>query len=168
MTGSVLAAYDTNTRLGGVLPTQYSHLKVIIHGRNDAAVTSAALAFVFNNDTSANYDYQNNLTRSAPNNVAAAAATSINFQSMVGNSDTAGSAMYGEFLIPDYQGTVFRKGILGGIWGKDGTDATGATVFQTATGGGEWRSTAAITRLKIFPSVGNFMVGTRITLYGLN
>ena len=51
-------------------------------------------------------------------------------------------------------------------WVKDATDGT-TDSYQSIVGGGEWRSTAAINRVTVFPATGNFIAGTRLTIYGM-
>jgi hypothetical protein len=68
-------------------------------------------------------------------------------------------------LIAHYAGTAFDKIVSSEMAMKYGTSSTNLQVGNEAFA---WRSTAAITSIKIIPNSANFKAGTLFTLYGLN
>jgi hypothetical protein len=122
----------------------------------------------FNGDTGANYDAQ-----SIHNSAATTAAAGENLAATSGMIDRGvspgGSAAASEFgvvvtLIPAYTDTVGQKGAISIIAGRSGTASGNLSAMLCAT---FWRSTAAVNRITILPSSGNFVTGSRVTLYGL-
>lgn len=166
VTGSVLASFDSDTILGGVLPTWARSLRFILTGRLDAAVTQNFVLARFNNDSGANY--QSGRLENSSGSVAIAgeglAGTSIAIGRISGASAPAGMAGQIEGIIGDYRGTTFHKLITSLSVAHYGT-ATGNWTINPASG--IWRNTAAITRLQIIPGGGNFAIGTRLLVYGL-
>lgn len=167
VTGSVLATYDTNTRLGGVLPTTYKHLRLIVMGRGDTAAGSVFLQMRFNNDSGANYADQ-----SVSGNAAAAAAgensSATSFPGVgkiAAATATAGHAGILVMDIPVYNGTTWFKQFYSSSFVSATLTAGNRTIYDD---GGVWANTAALTRLALFPAAGNFAIGTRFTLYGVN
>ncbi len=166
------AIYDTtlgsaaaNIDVSGIVD-DYAHLLLVFSGRSDAAALSAAVGLRFNNDSAANYDQQYYTMRTSPGNVVTAATTSINCAQVTAASDTAGAVGVSEIIVPNYAGTTLRKAIAWRGWAKETTDGT-TTGYESMVGGGEWRSTAAVTRITLTPSAGNFIAGTRLTIYGM-
>jgi hypothetical protein len=66
-------------------------------------------------------------------------------------------------IVFDYRGTTFFKTYtaIGGI-----THNTGSNQSLFGGKGGLWRSTAAITSVKVLLSAGNFVNGSVVSLYG--
>jgi hypothetical protein len=139
----------------------YNHLKVVWMGRGDNAAEQSVL-MRFNNDTGANYLWQQDIgsaaVASAANN---AAATSIATNSTVVQAvgATAGRAGMAEWLIASYKDTTFNKDVTGIAYGPSSQNVS--------THGGMWSNTAAINRITILPGAGNFVTGSRLTIYGL-
>lgn len=155
------ASYDFTN-----IPQEFSHLRIVLVSRGDNASLNVGLYARFNNDTAANYDHQifyNNSTTVA--GVAAAAATSAQVGSVPAATSTAGQAAAATLDIPAYSGTTFRKTTISqsGMFRTEGT----ATTYEAAVFAGNWRSTAAITRITLFPSSGNFAAGSVCSLYGM-
>jgi hypothetical protein len=164
--GASQATFDTNTLLGGNIPQTYNHLRLMVQGRGDAASTSVFSQIRFNNDSGANYDYDQSLVRTSSVQRVASAATAGALGDISAASSTAGVA--GEFSadIVNYTGTVLRKQWRGTGWAKDSADGT-TSGYETVTFGGEWRNTSAITRLQVILSGGNFIAGSSFYLYGI-
>ncbi len=166
VSGSVLATYDTNTRLGGNIPQTYRELRLVVDARGDTAATTTPINLRFNNDSGANYDYQFVQGNAA---VAGAletfAATQIVFVGMPAATAPANVSGGMELLCPNYAGTTWHKWIHGHNNIKRGTATTDLFVRTYL---GNWRSTAAITRLSLTPAAGNFAIGSRFMLYGIS
>lgn len=160
---SVLGADASNFDIQNI-PATYKHLQIIGSLRGTGAVVFENSLIRFNNDSAANYDW----ARAAANADTASASTTVGDTSIVGRN-TGASATAGRFAgwnlwIPDYAGTVANKTLIGQIalFG----DNTEANEVMDSTSGG-WRSTSAISRITISPGSGNWLAGSRISLYGL-
>jgi hypothetical protein len=165
--GASQASFDTNTILGGNIPATYKHLRAVVTGRGDTAAVSTFVQMRFNNDSGVNYADQE-----INNNSASTLLTgedNSKTYGVIGNiaaaSATAGALGSTTVEIPDYNGTTFWKTWLAEAITHLGI-TTGLHNWYTFAGG--WVSTAAITRLTFFPAAGNFVAGTRFTLYGLS
>jgi hypothetical protein len=157
-----IASWDVSS-----ISQAYKHLEIVVSGRTDRAATNQQVGIRFNNDTGANYDWQN--VRAAAAGTAATesiADTSIVITNMTGTTATASFVGSSLVEIPDYTSSAFYKTV------------NALSIFQvgTSTGnitelvyGGTWRNTAAVTRVTVFPyTSGNFIAGSRLTIYGMN
>lgn len=163
----------SDTTLGGSaaniditsISATYAHLLVVAYTRGDAAAASTGLRLQFNGDTAANYDSQS-LTGNAALTIAGEAfgLTVLGAGSIPAN--TAGANLFSAnvLFIPHYAGAANNKVCLALNSLKVGT-TTGLlfSIFQH----GFWRSNAAINRITFLPTTGNFVAGTRITIYGM-
>lgn len=157
------ASWDSNTILGGVLPTGYAHLEIVLQARGDTAAATANMYLRFNNDSAGNYDWQRDYgTASSATAAEGFAAAQIDMGFFPAASATASTAGDCRIWVPNYNGTTFHKNATSS-WGSTGGTGTG-TLFS-GNNSGKWRSTSAITRIQILPSAGNFAAGTRITVY---
>lgn len=151
------------------IPGTYKHLRLVCNLRSDRAGNTVDFGAIrFNNDSSAIYDWQ--LAQFAVTVTVqseAFGATSIaNCILVPGATATAGRSGGGVIEVPDYASTTFHKF----------AHHQGYMAFGTSSGnirgihsGGTWRSTAAITRITIFPLNGtNWIAGSRVSLYGIN
>src|SRR5262245_18450979 len=148
------------------IPATYKHLKLILNLRFGLAAVADEAAIQFNGDTgatqyrtasiynaggSAGFLQSGGTTRIVVANLMAASNAAANiFTSMV-------------IEIPDYASTTRQKNAIGTF----GPSSDGQTQVGTVSGG--WKSTAAINRIRIYPSNGgtNWKAGSRATLYGL-
>lgn len=158
--GGSAANIDFTGIVGG-----YAHLMIVGQVRCDNAATQLVVVR-FNNDATANYDSEV-VTGTAA--VAAAGetlgATGISVGTAPGTGATAGYFNGFTALIPNYAGTTSNK-VLASLNMSKTSNASGAQSAQFNIGG--WRTTAtAITRLTFLPAAGNFIAGTRITVYGM-
>lgn len=168
-TGAMVQLYD-NTAAGAIANwdvttglTGYNHLAISLVGRSDVAATTTALQIRFNNDTGSNYDYTQASFIPTPGGSAADAATSIVCGSLLGATAPASTPTVMNLHLPNYAATVFFKEVTGTVFSRYGaTTSNLAIVF-----GGNWRSTAAITRVTVFPAAGNFILGSRLSIYGV-
>lgn len=136
----------------------YTDLRIVLVSTQSV---STLLLMQFNSDTSTNYSstfiYGDGTTASVSNviNVARIALT--------GNGATSGSTTVPNFNAVDifsYAGSTYKT-----ILTRDSLDlnGTGETLSQV----GLWRSTSAITSIKLYPNSGNLNTGTTATLYGI-
>ncbi len=144
----------------------YTHLRIVYSMRADDAVTGENLVMTFNADTGANYDRQsfvaNNATLSGSG---VAAGTSMFITQVSGASAPANVPSCGEINIFDYRGTTFYKVATCAQYHQTAATAAGQ---QYRTQSGLWRSTVAITSITLTLASGNYVSGSKLTLYGLN
>jgi|SRR5215831_4964116 len=161
---TTLGASAGNVDITGILGS-YAHLMVMLYARGDAAASTVVNFLRLNNDSAANYDYQ--YVRGSAATVVAGESFTQN-QLQVGNicGATAGANLFSvtQIFIPHYANTVNNKTFSSYEFMKLGT-ATGN--LELVLLGGGWRSNAAINRLTFFPQSGNFVAGTRVTVYAM-
>ena len=146
----------------------YRHLKLFYSARSNVAATGAQLYIQFNSDTGNNYDYVQSYFNNATTvgNVPGAAQTAGIIGAMAGNTATAGDVGTGHTLITNYRGTTFNKGWTGTSFY---TDTRLAATLYNQFSGGQWRSTSAITSIRLSLAGGSlFMNGSIFSLYGMN
>jgi hypothetical protein len=140
------------------ISASYKHLKIIASLRGDDNGNFSA-AIRFNNDSGANYNYDQDGTSTA-------GATSMQPFGIIGKDIGTLQFTAVEAIIPDYAGS--NQKTLAGYGGH--TPGASTTDYRVYRGVGSWASTAAITRITVFTNTGttNFVAGSRITIYGLN
>ena len=141
----------------------YAHLLICLNGRGSVASNQAEIRVRFNNDSGNNYNRQ--IFAGEGGSVGAGSSTSqayIQLAFMPAASSTASMAAGFTMQIPDYSNAVFNKLIY-----SSGYSTHGGGGSSYYFGAGVWLSTAAITRIQIFPDSGNFVTGSRLTIYGL-
>lgn len=149
------------------IPATFAHLLLVVYARSDTAAVSDSVIARFNGDTGANYDYQ----------TAAAVATAVTAQEVFAATGvtlaggmpggTAGANLFGvtDILIPHYANALNNKVAHCRSGWKAGTATTNV---QKRDADGYWRSNAAINRVTLVcSSGGNFVAGSRATLYGM-
>lgn len=163
--GATQANFDTNTILGGNIPSIYNSLLIRWFGRCDNAVLQQNVICQFNGDTGSNYNIGGGIFGSSYSNFATNAIAAAHLGSVPGSTQTAGSKGQGEAFIHGYTSTAFRKTITGTSSTPQNVDGSGQ--HEPRTFGSEWKNTAALTRIVAFPSVGNWITGSGFFLYGL-
>ena len=163
LTGAA-ASFDVQNIPGG-----YRALKMTGQIRSSQAIVDATALLRFNNDSGANYDNHNffgALTSGSASQSATFADTQIAFAvNITGDSAPANRATNIEIEIPNYDGTTFNKQCSLRIGAPNVTTGTG---YWQADVVGNWRSTAAITRVQLVCGASaNFMAGSRFTIFGL-
>ncbi len=147
------------------IPATYKHLVFTLSARTNGAYIDTDLALTVNGDTSASYDDQYlSTTGASGGGSAATGATSARAGLTAGANAVAGVFAETSIEILNYASTTFRK-----TWQVEtfdhGNDAgNGFKIIES----GQWRNTAAITRLTLTPPSGSFVVGTVATLYGVD
>jgi hypothetical protein len=164
----VLISTQTPTGTGVVTFSSlgaYNSLMITALGRSDAAAADVAVAMTFNSDTGSNYDYQRLIVQNTSvTSDSTMAGSSIEVGAIPAASAPSGLASTFEINISDYGGTTFQKTVTVEYILKTGT-STG-DLFEVINSG-YWRNTAAITRIDITLSSGNWVAGSRVSLYGV-
>jgi hypothetical protein len=163
---TLLGAPAASITISGI-PGTYNNLYLTFNGASDQATGSELVNIQFNADTGANYNIETlafNGT-SAASSSAAAGATALQPTTISGTTSPAGTPGPLRMEIFTYAGTTFWKDMVYQA-GQNAAGTSGA--MQAYNGWGEWKSTAAITSIKIFPSAGNFITGSVAILYGEN
>lgn len=146
------------------IPSGYTDLVLVTTARGDVAATSVSLRVQLNGDTGANYDVS---LLAGVNNIAASqqlpGLSNAKVIDMPGASAPAGAVSATTTEIIGYANTSIQKHFYSTGGSRFGT-TSGA--LETVVYAGDWRSTAAVTSLKLFPDTGNFVAGTTLTLYG--
>jgi hypothetical protein len=144
------------------IPADWENLLVVVHARGDAATSDAGMRFNFNDDASASY-YRTELTGDGAavnpgQAVAENQAYPVNFPcaNVIGNYFAGGVV-----LIAGATGAGSKW-----IYGMS-TNRTAAPVARVLNRGVVWDNIAAVSKIVIAPTSGNFVVNSRFTLYGL-
>ena len=138
-------------------------IDVYIYARTDEAVVNSGINVTLNNDTGAVYDrifvQGANATASA-NNALAQTAFGLG---CAGASQAASVFSLYQFVFFNYRGTVGNKS---GLLFANNVGQAAANTF-TVSYGIVYRSTSAISRLKVIQSGGsNLLAGSRVTILG--
>jgi hypothetical protein len=153
------ASIDTGA---GAIPAGLALITVYIVGRTTQAVVSSSVSITLNNDTGSNYDVQYIQAASSVVSGGALATGTSWLLAFPGASMDAGSAGYISFEIPSYDQTTFHKETVD-VEGLSSSTPANETVAARAL---RWKSTAAITRLKVAAGSGNLLAGTRLLIIG--
>lgn len=151
------------------IPQNYRDLVIEVQARGDTAGgglgNSVDVGFQVNGDTTANYDWTNQIeyvSGAAGYEAIGATAAFVAKVSSLG----AAANMAGSFrcVIPNYSiNTGFHKGMASNGESRLGTSASQQ---YATTGSGRWRSAVPITSLLLLPVAGNFLAGTTVRVYG--
>src|SRR5258706_11119608 len=145
----------------------YVDLWLYVTARTDSAAVAQNLSLRFNNDSAGNYDYQRgdaNATSLAASEAFAQTAAVLGALPGTTASD-ATAALATSIYLPLYAGSTFQKTARSCGTLKLGTASSNLKISNWAIW---WRSTAAITRIDLFPAAGNFVQGSRIRLIGVS
>jgi hypothetical protein len=158
---STLAAPAANFDCDDILST-YGTLRILFQGASSQAAASVSLNLYINGDTNANYFVQDSYASAATTTSAESLGTIGGLCGYVPGSTATPPNSAVEIVIPNYAGTVFTKAwtstYMLGVNNTSGTLRVGRT-------GGYWASSIAISRGQLFPSAGNFIVGSRMSVY---
>ena len=158
-----LSSDAASIELTGIVGT-YTDLVLVGIGRADyASSTARQIRMIINSDTGTNYSkvqtYGNGATVS---NEIASATANMNFFSVAADSTTANTFGSFEFYIPGYASSNYKP--ISGSLVNENNSTTGYDTMAA----GLWRSTSAITSIKLdFQAGNNFKSGTAIWLYGI-
>lgn len=149
------------------IPTSYQHLLMFYQVRTTQAVTLDGIRLRFNGDSGGNYDRQHvhgtGTTASAGEGFAATGG--IYLHDVPGASAGANLFAAGFVFIPFYTSGQHKPVVAVGGY-KIGT--TAGTMGIRAMHG-QWRSTAAITTVRIYPDTGaNWAADTSLSVIGIS
>ena len=143
----------------------YTHLEILWSARGTEVAASTNLNLTFNSDTGSNYDRQ--LVSGSAATASASEAIGGTFAvigAVAAASATAGLAGTGVLRVFDYRGTTFQKGGISNENLRRGTTSGNVFTRQWSIG---WRNTAAVTSVTITLAAGNFVAGSKFSLYGM-
>lgn len=139
------------------IPSTYTDLRVVITSLNSSNNQDGKLTF--NNDTATNYSdlhvYGDGASAGTYRETSQAYIAIFSLSNIVTNG-----ASMAQIDIFSYAGSTYKTVLIRTANDKNGSGSTAATV-------GLWRSTAAITRLDLALTAGNYNAGTTATLYGI-
>lgn len=164
LASSTLGASAASIDLTGI-PQDWAHLNLIAYLRGDTAANTIALRLRFNADTGSNYDRQHMLAYATTVESAEAFGETSAF---VGDAPaaTATANVFSALTIdiPYYSQATNNKSAT-----TSWADKYGVTTEDLVVGSAAifWRSVAAITQVTLFPASGNFVSGSRVSLYGM-
>lgn len=153
------------------IPTDYTHLMLMVAGRSSSAVNGDNVKIQFNADTGNNYT---TVDWSATNTVSggtgsvgytATASTSSALGpdipgTLLGDSRQGGMAV---FEVPHYTNSVYGKHVS-----SRGAACIGASAWSTTNRWSGWFVATAISSIRVFlGSGGNFQASSRFDLYGI-
>lgn len=155
------------------IPGTYAHLLLIAEGRlTETSVQSDDVLLQFNGDSAARYSYVSQFANNPSGSMTTGTATAFAGTAMPAfrfTASQAGSSVNagGGFLfIPNYAGTAYNKLIYGVTGGGNGTSSF--VDIRTRIGIYNPTSQAAVTSLSLSIGSGNFLTGSRFTLYGVS
>lgn len=141
------------------IPSTYTDLVLVINAQ--ASTVGQVIEMQYNNDTSSNYSmtelYGNG---TSPGSFRRSSISSLQTSWNIVNFPDLN---FGNAIIHlmNYSNTTTYKTVL------SRTNAPSATYGGTVSSVGLWRSTSAISTLKVFLGGGNFAVGSTFSLYGI-
>ena len=147
------------------IPATYTHLQIRGIARstyNGAANENQFLYMQFNSDTGANYDAHRLIGNGSTASASASNSRSQMIPSWIPTLNSTASVFGGSVIdILDYLNTNKYKTVRS-IGGLD-DNASGVSQLMSNL----WRSTSAITTIKLFPEANNFPQYTQFALYGI-
>jgi hypothetical protein len=139
-------------------------LEIRWSARGDQVATSTIINLQFNADTGSNYDRQTmNAGGASVSGSELLASTAMAIGSAVAASGTSDAAGSGVIWINDYRGALQKTYFSV----NDLPRATTSGNVFTQNFSGRWRSTAAITSITLTLASGNFVSGSKFSLYGI-
>ena len=141
----------------------FKHLKIFVAGQSDQAVNLSGITMRLNNDSGANYSYQDNqISNATVTTATTAGATAATVGVTIGTTPANTNIMGAlEITIFNYTGSKHKS------WMSDGGVATGtAASTEWRSDVGIWASTAAVNQVTV-RTPGNWIAGSRFTLYGI-
>jgi hypothetical protein len=147
------------------IPATYTHLQIRGIGRstyNGGANENQFLYMQFNSDTGANYDSHRLLGNGSTASASASNGRINMIPSWIGTLNSTANVFYASVTdILDYLDTNKFKTVKS-LGGGD-ENGSGAVIFLNNL----WRSTSAITTIKLYPESNNFAQYTQFALYGI-
>lgn len=142
------------------IPGTYRDLVLVCSARGDTAATEVKLRVQFNGDTGSNYDFEQHFGDTASAAFDHAQGTTfINIPQIPAASHTANYFGASEITIHRYKDTDKFKDLT-----AKGNEPINQQ--RTISASGVWKSTAAITSIRIFCGAGNIEDNSVFTLFG--
>ncbi len=170
---TTLANSTTSVVTFSGIPGTYKHLLLLAQGRlTETSVQSDDVLLQFNSDSAARYGFvtasvsnpSGTLTGANANGFSGTSMPAFRFTaSQAGSNVNAGG---GFLFIPNYTGTAYNKLVYGISGGGNGTSSF--VDLRSRVGIYNPTSQAAITAISLSIGSGNFLVGSRFTLYGIS
>jgi hypothetical protein len=161
--GQVVVGSAVNNITFSSIPGTYTNLRLVVMGQSSSGSTDD-VNVNFNSDTGANYDNAQ-IQGSAVNIVGQSAQNQSTLHlGAVPSSSVTSRPGTADVSIPSYAQTTFFKNVISNaiFW------LASQSQMRNEIDDGEWKSTSAITSIKLVLSSGsNFVTGTTATLYGL-
>lgn len=149
------------------IPGTYKHLMLMADLRSTESATFSEIQLRFNNDSGGNYEWHYKYLQSndgSGTTDGGTSATSLGVGQADGATADANKSGALNVYIPNYAGTAFYKNFQSeSAHGR--TTAVGQRV--RIIGQGVWKNTTAVTRVTLLPGSGNWLAGSRLTVYGL-
>jgi hypothetical protein len=145
------------------IPATFAHLMLVLFARGDTAASTTPVLMRFNGDTTAQYMFQL-MFASATTVGASEGLTQTSIQAGVMPANTAGASEFGECDITIAHYTTANLKASNSRYGLRTASTTGTLI--TGASSGSWNG-SAINRITLLPAAGNFVAGSRATLYGL-
>lgn len=144
------------------IPSTYQHLQIRIMSRRTSANANDEQTYIqFNGDTASNYSHH--LLYGTGAAVAALAGTSTAFMAFYETPGATSNGFNGAIIdVLDYKDTN-KNTTIRTLAGFDNNGAANSLGLAS----GLWRSTAAITSIKLYPSIGNWGQHSHFALYGI-
>lgn len=146
------------------IPQTYSHLRMVVSARADSALIAAEIFLQFNGVATATYDRQRiYATGATPNATELLAQTSIAIANIPAANALANLFGVGDLMVWDY--TQVRPSSVQSTFYRKSSNSAGDSIIGVY--GGTARAQSAVTRMTLSLPSGNFVAGSRFTLYGL-
>lgn len=145
------------------IPSTYAHLQVRAFVRSSVADTGGNLFMRYNGDSNANYSWHYLEGGSAGVNTSGSANQTALLCGRM-NAGTANANSFGVAIIDIYN--YANTNMFKTNRSLTGVDRVGAGLVRLDSG--NWRNSAAITSITLYPSdSGNFVANSQIALYGV-
>ena len=148
------------------IPQIYSHLRLVTSLRSTQAAANDQALIRFNGDAGGNYAYQflrgGGSSATATENVSSPAFTYIGQPAGANAPANAFDTSITDII--DYASTTKHKTSISNFTTRS-TDVSGG--LQAAVATGFWKSLAAITQVTVYTANGQWVAGSRVTLYGV-
>lgn len=139
----------------------YRDLELRITGRGTDGANDVGIELQFNGDSGANYDYQQCFLTSSASYVSQTGQSEMRVVQIPAGGSTANMPGGMTVTISDYSQGVFFKSVFSNGQNWEGSN------LRTMLTSGVWRDTDPITDILVTLNAGNFVNGSRVSLYGI-
>jgi hypothetical protein len=148
----------------GTYASAYKHLQIRLTTRTSGGTTNEDTFLRVNGDTGSNYTWHQIYGDNGGSIEALAYPNSTSMNPMVTAAASNTSTIFSQGIIDllDAYSTTKNK-TMRSIAGHNGSTGASYMLFRS----GVWRNTSSITSLTLAPSAGNFVTGSRFSLYGI-